>query len=373
MRVAARLLLLALVVWSGCAHNAARTRDDGPRTLHVVGTQLVDAQGRPVRLLGVNRSGAEYACVAPPDQHLGVFAGPTGARAVRAMVAWGVNAVRLPLNEHCWLGIEGAPARYTSAHYRAAITAYVARLQAADLYVVLDLHWSAPATERATRQQPMADLDHAPAFWSSVARTFRHNAGVVFDLYNEPYDVDWRCWRDGCMLPQGWRAAGMQTLLNAVRSTGARQPVIATGRNWGTDLSAWLRYRPHDPAGQLAAGAHVFDFSFCAQPGCWGRTFAPAARAVPVVVSELGQRACSADFVDRFMNWADASRVSYLGWSWNPAGCTAPSLIRSWNGQPTASGVRFRAHLARSEAAATRQGAPSPNRGDGRGLPVDAR
>jgi endoglucanase len=357
MRLAALLLLLfALVVWSGCGETA-----NGPRTLHVVGNQLVDAQGRPIRLLGVNRSGAEYACVAPPDQHLGVFAGPTGVRAVRAMAAWGVNAVRVPLNEHCWLGIEGAPARYTSALYRSAIRTYVGRLQAAGLYVVLDLHWNAPAAERATRQQPMADLDYAPAFWSAVARTFRHNAGVVFDLYNEPHGVDWRCWRDGCMLPQGWRAAGMQTLLNAVRSAGARQPVIATGPNWGSDLSAWLRYRPHDPAGQLAAGAHVFDFSFCARPGCWARSFAPAARAVPVVVTELGQRACSADFVERFMNWADASRVSYLGWSWNPAGCSAPSLIRSWHGQPTASGVRFRAHLVGSDAAASRlEAAASP-------------
>jgi endoglucanase len=65
-----------------------------------------------------------------------------------------------------------------------------------------------------------------------------------------------------------------------------------------------------------------------------------------VVVTELGQRDCPGDFVPRFMTWADATKVSYLGWSWNPSGCTAPSLIRAWNGAPTASGARFRAHLA---------------------------
>jgi len=37
--------------------------------------------------------------------------------------------------------------------------------------------------------------------------------------------------------------------------------------------------------------------------------------------------------------------VSYLAWAWDPAGCSAPALIRSWDGQPTASGNRFRAHL----------------------------
>jgi endoglucanase len=350
------LLVLALVGWSGCSGDAPRKgdqraapRDAAVRSLHVVGNQLVGPDGRPVRLLGVNRSGAEYSCVAPPDQHLGIFAGPTGEQAVAAMASWRINAVRIPLNEHCWLGIQGAPVHYTSAHYRSAIQAYVARLERAGFYVVLDLHWNAPGTQQATEQQPMADLDYAPAFWSSVARTFKDDMGVVFDLYNEPYDIDWRCWRDGCTLPDGWRAAGMQALVDAVRSTGARQPVIATGTNWGSDLSAWLRYRPHDPAGQTVAGAHVFDFSFCPQADCWTRSFEPVARAVPVVVTELGQRDCSDDFIERFMGWADAASISYLGWGWNPAGCTAPSLIQSWDGQPTPSGARFRAHLARTQ------------------------
>jgi endoglucanase len=315
--------------------------DDSRLSVHVVEDHLVDGRGRPVRLLGVNRSGAEYACV---GGH-GFFAGPTGERAIAAMAAWRINAVRVPLNEHCWLGVNGAPTRYSAARYRAAIRAYVARLHEAGLYVVLDLHWSAPGTERADGQQPMADLDHAPAFWSSVARAFKDDLAVVFDLYNEPHEVSWQCWRDGCLQPDGWRSAGMQTLVDAVRSTGARQPIIATGPRWGTDFSSWHEYRPHDPADQLAAGLHVFDFSSCTSRACWGGTFDPAALGVPVVATELGQRDCSDGFVDRFMNWADSAGVSYLGWSWNPFGCAAPALIRSWDGRPTASGERLRAHL----------------------------
>ncbi len=328
------LALALLTVSTGCG--------DGSRlTLHVVDNHLADGSGRTVRLLGVNRSGAEYACT---GGH-GFFAGPTHRRAIAAMVAWHINAVRVPLNEHCWLGINGAPARYSSARYRAAIRAYVARLHRAGLYAVLDLHWNAPGDVTATGQQPMADLDHAPTFWSSVARAFKHDPAVAFDLYNEPHDVSWQCWRDGCVLPQGWRTAGMQTLVDAVRSSGARQPIIATGIQWGTDLSGWDQYRPRDPANQLAAGLHIFDFSFCASMDCWTRTIDPVTRGVPVVATELGQRACSAPFMDRFMNWADSAGVSYLGWSWNPAGCEAPALIRSWDGRPTASGERLRRHL----------------------------
>jgi hypothetical protein len=40
---------------------------------------------------------------------------------------------------------------------------------------------SAPGAKLATGQQPMADPDHAPDFWSSVARTFKDDPAVVFD------------------------------------------------------------------------------------------------------------------------------------------------------------------------------------------------
>jgi hypothetical protein len=332
----ALVLALALCVIAMCAACS----EDNPR-LHVVDNQLVDREGEPVRLLGVNRSGAEYACV---DRH-GFFAGPTGRRAIAAMTAWRINAVRVPLNEHCWLGINGSPAGYSRARYRKAIRSYVARLHKAGLYVVLDLHWSAPGDARASRQQPMADLDHAPAFWSSVARAFRHDPALVFDVYNEPHDITWECWRDGCMMPEGWRSAGMQTLVDAVRSSGARQPIIATGIHWGTDLSSWLDYRPDDPANQLAAGLHAYDFASCSSLDCWVRTVDPVAREVPVVVTEVGERECSGAFLDRFMSWADDADVSYLAWSWNPSGCEAPALIESWDGRPTPPGERLRERL----------------------------
>jgi endoglucanase len=334
--VVALLLALALAL---IATSAACGEDYAG--LHVADNRLADRDGGTVRLLGVNRSGGEYACV---GGH-GFFAGPTGRRAVAAMRAWRVNAVRVPLNEHCWLGINGAPTEYSRARYRKAIRAYVARLHRAGVYVVLDLHWNAPGADQAGSQQRMADLDHAPAFWSSVARAFKHDPAVVFDLYNEPHDISWKCWRDGCTMPDGWRAAGMQTLVDAVRSTGAKQPIIATGIRWGTDLSSWLDYRPDDPADQLAAGLHVYDFASCTSLRCWRRTVDPVAREVPVVVTEIGERECSGTFLDRFMSWADSAEVSYLAWSWNPSGCAAPALIESWDGRPTPPGERFRERL----------------------------
>src|SRR5437773_2341658 len=78
-------------------------------------------------------------------------------------------------------------------------------------------HAPHPADGRTGQGRQMADLDHSPAFWSSVASFFKNDHGVVFDLFNEPHDISWECWLNGCTTSDGtgtWQAAGMQTLLN---------------------------------------------------------------------------------------------------------------------------------------------------------------
>lgn len=315
----------------------------GIPSVRVVGNQLVNANRNPVRLLGVDRSGTEYACA----QGWGIFDGPFDAASVAAIASWHVDAVRVPLNEDCWLGINGVKPAYSGASYRAAIEGYVSILHRFGLIAVLDLHWSAPGTQLALGQQVMADADHSAAFWSSVATAFRTDPGVVFDLYNEPHDISWSCWLNGCTTAAGWKAAGMQSLLNAVRSAGATQPILAGGDNWAGDLSRWLANKPVDPDHQLAASVHIYNFSACTTPRCWDSTIAPVAATVPVVTGELGENDCAAGFIDSYMSWADAHGVSYLGWTWDTWGCSSgPALIASYNGTPTAFGAGVRAHLA---------------------------
>jgi endoglucanase len=169
------LLSLLLAAFGGIGAAAS------PLAVHVQGNHLVDANGKIVRLRGVNRAGSEYACV----QNFGFFDGPVDAASIAAIKSWHVNTVRVPLNEDCWLGIN-VNNQYTGQPYRNAIIAYVQALNNADLYVILDLHWNAPGTQVANQQQPMADLDHGPAFWTSVATTFKDFPAVIFDLKVTP-------------------------------------------------------------------------------------------------------------------------------------------------------------------------------------------
>ncbi len=332
----------------------------------VNGNNLADATtGKPVRLLGVNRSGTEYACAqgwgfadSPyPNE-------PDSAAMIDAIRSWGANAVRVPLNEACWLGTNGVAPDRGGAAYQDKVHAYVKTLEAAGLHPILDLHNADPGTYPAGNAtnglRPMPDAKHAIPFWRQIAQRYGADRAIVFDLYNEPNSVGWRCLLEGCKITSDdylgdvpdYRAVGTQRLVDVIRGAGATNVIMVPGIQWTGDLSLWLRYRPRDPLHRIAASFHNYEghLGNCRR-SCWDATVAPIARSFPVVTGEMGDVDCAHDYIDSYMRWADGHRISYLGWAWNAtdegdATCRGgPSLIRRYDGTPTNYGVGLRDHL----------------------------
>jgi hypothetical protein len=348
-------------------------------SVQVVGNHLVDATGATMQLRGVDRSGTEFACTGDSGSDgwstLDTPGDVTDQQSVAAMASWDINAVRIPLNEDCWLGINGVPAAYSGANYRNAVYAYVQLLHSYGMVAILDLHYNAPGTQVSDStdgpygigQQVMADASHAPAFWASVATTFLSDRGVIFDLYNEPFDISWSCWLNGgCTAPAvggtsgGWQVAGMQSLVDAVRGTGATQPIMVGGLNYANDLSGWMTHEPTDTVNppQIIASVHVYDGESCATEACWNSTFAPVAAKVPVVTGEFGPSSCDGTFVDAYMAWSDANGISYLAWNWGSTddgwSCAdSPALLEHDDGTPDAYGAAVEAHYRAVAAAVT--------------------
>lgn len=319
-----------------------------PGALRVSGSHLVNASGATVRLRGVNYSGAEYACI----QGWGIWDGPSDDAMIAAIASWHANTVRVLLNEDCWLGINGVQSQYGGAVYQKAIGDFIAKLAAHGLYAEVSLIWTAPGQTQATDQSPMPDADHSLALWSSLASSLKNTPTVIFGAYGEPHDIDWLCWRDGgsaCSV--GYRAAGMQSIVNAIRGAGARQPITVSGIDWANNLSQWLQYRPSDPLGQLVAEFHQYGDNTCNDATCWNAQLAPVAAQAPLLTSELGESVdgtCSSQFINSYMSWADAHGVGYLGWTWDTWG-NCESLITDFNGTPTQGfGQGFKAHLMTS-------------------------
>jgi endoglucanase len=347
--------------------------------VHIEGGQFVNSSGTPVRLLGVDAVGTQQACIGNPI--VGATFNATEAAAIRA---WHVDAVRVLLNEDCWLGINGAPTNMSAASYQSEIEQWVSDLNADGIVAILDLHFSAPGTILADRQWPTADADHSLTFWTQVATTFKTTPGVIFDVFNEPAlddpsptASDWACWLSGCTTtvympnPSGpeptsgpqitYQAVGMQQLVNAVRATGADQPILISGFNYandpcevwqngvvgGNDTCTELEPEPSDPDNQLAMSFHSYEWDLCVTVACWGPIASLAAlRGMPLIFTEFGEDDCNGSFSNTLMTWADQHDVSYLASEWavrNVSSCTPGTsdmgadlaLLNDWSGTPS--------------------------------------
>ena len=316
----------------------------GPPVVRVSGNHLVNGSGRTIRLIGVGQPGTESSCVAGN----GFFSPPKSDTPswIAFMKSWKIDSVRLPLNEDCWLGINLPHPQYGGVPYRSAIVHYVNDLNAAGLAVILDLHWSAPGKQLATAGEVMADEDHSPSFWSSVAATFKGHQGVVFDLYNEPRSISVSCLVNGGCVAYGVQVAGYNQLISDVRKTGATNVVMVAGADFATKPGDFSTIMPHDPRGQLAFSVHVYNFNAAKSLFVWTRWVTMGLLAkVPFVTGELGEKDCASKFIDTYMSWADAHGVSYLAWAFNSGPCNGPYLIDS-SDNPTAYGAGYKAHLA---------------------------
>jgi hypothetical protein len=178
-------------------------------------------------------------------------------------------------------------------------------------------------------------MDHSVAFWTSIAQAFGSNPAVIFDLFNEPYESsapssagNWQIWRDGGLqsiwsiydvvtLNYPWNSAGSQTLLNAVRASGASNVCLIGGLSGASDLSQWLSFAPLDPLQQIAASWH--DYSGPAGQGA--NAAAILAAGIPVVIGETGDASAdgtiSAPVISAVTEWADQNGASVLAWAWD--------------------------------------------------------
>jgi endoglucanase len=388
------IAVLLSVPCVGHAEKAAGGQLGEPR-ISVRGRHLVDAQGNIIQLRGANISGLEFVAVqgwSPKDP----WGGQYDSKTLDVLLSWKANVVRLPLNEASWLGYpcldgDGKVRDPDPGHnYQDVVKKVVAQAAAKGLYVILDLHMTAPDDSLLAvgnvkaicpvLQNPLTDADHTVDFWISIANTFKNSPNVLFELFNEPYfdwkytaKDDWEVLRDGGVFRayktgtkfidgHPWKTVGMQQLIDAIRKTGATNIVLVGGPNWTQRLDGWLKYKPTDPLKQLAAAWHAYP-AFGKKwgteeynhPGLGDPAYKWAeeilAADIPLIITETGDRNAvgtkGAPFVSRVLPWADRNGISYLGWTFNVwPNKEEAVLLKSASGAPTDGyGEYFKSHL----------------------------
>ena len=369
---------------------------------------------------GVNVMGPEYTCyhsffgdVFEHTEHMGDPAGiPQSAddALADALVSWGIKTVRVPLNEHCWLGTAGdslvsaqsfpeigtiGNVAITGSYYRDRVQVFSNSMGNHDIKVILDLHRSGPSSDIPTvdhqqlGQHPAPDAEYSEIFWRSVANRFKNDPHVIFDLFNEPNSISWECWRDGTNCNVGYPAVGMLQLLQAVRDYAPNNTVILSGIDWAEDLSGWVQEVDGMiglvSTDNLVAGFHPYKDVFvngqnfpkldCSDLSCLNtNSIMNHAKAIRdhatygLAITEMGQNVgwedsaspdpgldCqSTDFVEALLAWSKLNDVPVLPWTWNPSRCDTPSLQQEgaehWDGSnPNAYGNAYYTFLQQSD------------------------
>jgi len=229
---------------------------------------------------------------------------------------WNLNMVRLLVNPAIW--------ERDGSDYIDRIAQAVRTANAENLVVNL-----------AARKGAVPDVATV-SFWSALAAAMRDHPMVVFSVYVRPEVDDWAVWRNG----DGHSIHGMQTIVDAIRRTGAEQIVAVPALTGGfRGLSEDLFVRDDNLMYEIYPRMDQSDAERDASLGIVGARY-------PLLAGEWGAPVAEdSDACRSFPASIDAATEAvyglayYLGVksiSWSAASFEPAQLIRSFDGyEPT--------------------------------------
>ncbi|MFN8076026.1 MAG: cellulase family glycosylhydrolase, partial [Kineosporiaceae bacterium] len=291
--VGAALVLAAGAVIASQAGSAAA----GPVGLHVVGRDIVEANGQTFVMRGVNH------------EHVW-FQGQT--RSFADIKAAGANTVRVVLGS----GDRWGPSDDVADR--------VASCRQNRLVCVLEVH----DTTGYGEESAAISLDKAADYW------IRHKSAlagqedyVVINIGNEPI---------GNKDPQQWTAA-TAAAITKLRGAGFQHLLMVDAPNWGQDWSNTMRDNggtvlAADPLKNTVLSIHMYSV-FNSASIITNYLDAIAAKGWPLVVGEFGWQFKAGEVDDQTIMAEAAKRnLGWLAWSW--AGNNDPVLDMTVNFDP---------------------------------------
>jgi hypothetical protein len=282
----------------------------GPLTTR--GNQILDGDGNPITLRGLQRFGLEGGTQNPL---------PTEAE-ISQLSLWGANEVRISLGEQKWLATSCDYQR----DYPQTVDQVVDWVTSRGMVALINLHFATVGHCGDATLTPMADSPGAITFWQQVASRYKDNDLVAFDLFNEPFGISDATWLTGGTFDfQGKTvpAAGMQQLYQTVRGTGADNLVVISGVK-----NALLPPPAFVEGTNIVYGEHVYTCPNAPPPSCtepdpynpsgWMNRWDRISQTYPVMVSEFGwPNGDSGVYNANVIAQAERKHRSWSGFAWD--------------------------------------------------------
>jgi aryl-phospho-beta-D-glucosidase BglC (GH1 family) len=263
--------------------------------LSVVGTQLVDEHGNPVRLKGVSSQWLNYES----DGY---------ATNLSALIwmrdNWKLSVIRAAM---------GVDPDQTGAYLYsstgkvnmlAQVETIIQNAVAAGVYVIVD--WHSHMAEQYTTE--------ANNFFKDISQRYGQYPNVIYEDYNEPLDVTWTTLKQY-----------HQNIYVSVRSYDAdlNQNVILLGTpNWDQDVDV-AAANPMAGDTNIMYTLHFYACSHNSAKGQLQKAQAALAAGLPIFVSEWGATAADggvggssvcATYADEWHSWMDSNNISWAAW-----------------------------------------------------------
>jgi endoglucanase len=277
-------------------------------------------------LVGVSLSGLELNAGKLPGKEATDYVYPDDGT-MAYFASHGVNCIRLPiLWERLQPDLNGALAASALSDLDRAVS----DARAHDMRLIVDIHdygrWRDKVVGRDIPASAFA------GFWAALSKHINGLPGgdtVIFGLMNEPHDLDAASWRDA-----------EQAAITAVRKTGARNLILASGADWDgahsvvADGNAALLSDLHDPGHRMAIELHQYldGDSSGTSPTCVGPAEAKArlqsatswlrSRHLHGFLGEFGASATPACLasLDALLDTVDHQPDVWIGWTYWAAG-----------------------------------------------------
>jgi hypothetical protein len=240
-----------------------------------------------------------------------------------------MNGLRLSLSN--WI--------YNSdpVNYLALVDKIVQEANQAGLYTVLDLHdddqSGSPYGSNASTPKP-EDV----TFWRTFAAHYANNPMIIFDAFNEPHYVDGPSWLNGGGIGVGstgktFPILGMQALVQAIRSTGAKQLISIGGLKAPVTYAAETGIQLHIKGPNIIYTKHDYQTIVSGNPSVWDAEIGYFKHLYPIYYGEwallpnpplsqpercLGATMQNANqIVNNFLNYMQQYQTSWTAWQFD--------------------------------------------------------
>ena len=288
----------------------------------VVGKNILDANGQPFVPYGVELPSlwvANWRHNRGMQQNLNELEQPALYEIARRI--WHANTLDLKIASANLF--DQSP---YDATFLQAMDQVVAQAHARGMNILLVLQYE------STTRQPLPSQDSVN-FWNILAQHYRDAPWVWFDVFNEPRDprgdgddAAWSLWQNGGMV-NGTTYVGMQTLVNAIRGSGADNLILVDGLAAGEDLNGALSHRLDGD--NIAYAAHPYFGAQHQTPDQWDHWFGHAASSgnFPVVADEWGEDQSATHgecvvtapaLVPQFLEYLKAKSIGLIAYGFYP-------------------------------------------------------